>query len=36
MLKLRDEQLSLWDTILPEAVRTLPPGLALVDELLDD
>jgi IS5 family transposase len=36
MLKLRDEQLTLWDTLLPEEVRKLPAELAIIDELLDD
>jgi IS5 family transposase len=36
MLKLRDEQLTIWDAILPEAVKTLPAELAIIDELLDD
>ncbi|REK57978.1 MAG: ISNCY family transposase, partial [Thermobacillus sp.] len=36
MLKLRDEQLTLWDTILPEEIRKLPAELAIIDELLDD
>jgi transposase, IS5 family len=36
MLKLRDEQLTLWDSILPESIRTLPAELASIDELLDD
>lgn len=36
MLKFRDEQLTLWDTILPEEVRKLPAELAIIDELLDD
>jgi len=36
MLRLRDEQMSLWDTILPEAVKKLPAELAVIDELLDD
>ncbi|MCF6094529.1 ISNCY family transposase [Microaerobacter geothermalis] len=36
MLKLRDEQLTLWDCILPEVIRTLPAELAIIDELLDD
>ena len=36
MLKLRDEQLSLWDAILPEPLRTLPAELAVIDNLLDD
>ncbi len=36
MLKLRDEQLTMWDAILPEAVRALPGELAIIDKLLDD
>jgi IS5 family transposase len=36
MLKLRDEQLTIWDAILPEAVRTLPAELSIIDQLLDD
>ena len=36
MLKLRDKQLTMWDVILPEAVRKLPAELAIIDELLDD
>ena len=36
MLKLRDEQLTLWDMILPEEIRKLPAELAIIDELLDD
>lgn len=36
MLKLRDEQLSLWDAVLPEPLRTLPAELAAMDKLLDD
>jgi IS5 family transposase len=36
LLKLRDEQLTLWDTILPEEIRKLPAELAIIDELLDD
>jgi|HigsolmetaGSP11D_1036233.scaffolds.fasta_scaffold14120_1 IS5 family transposase len=36
MLKLRDEQLTLWDAILPEPLRTLPAELAVIDKLLDD
>lgn len=36
MLKLRDEQLSLWDSILPDSLRQLPEELAKIDELLDD
>lgn len=36
LLKLRDEQLSLWDAVLPEPLRTLPTELAAIDKLLDD
>ncbi len=36
MLKLREEQLTLWHAILPETVRKLPSELAIIDELLDD
>lgn len=36
MLKLRDEQLTIWDAILPEEIRSLPPELAIIDQLLDD
>jgi IS5 family transposase len=36
MLKLRDQQLTLWDSILPEPIRSLPAELAVIDELLDD
>lgn len=36
MLKLRDEQLTMWDAILPDAVRTLPVELTIIDKLLDD
>lgn len=36
MLNLRDEQLSIWDEILPEAIRDLPQELKKIDELLDD
>lgn len=36
MLKLRDEQLTIWDAILPESVRKLPVELAIIDQLLDD
>ena len=36
MLRLRDEQLTIWDAILPEPLRTLPTELAIIDELLDD
>lgn len=36
MLKLRDEQYSLWDAVLPEPLRTLPAELAAINQLLDD
>jgi transposase, IS5 family len=36
MLKLREEQFSLWDAVLPEPLRSLPDELAKVDALLDD
>ncbi len=36
MLKLREEQLTLWDAIIPESVWSLPEELAKVDALLDD
>lgn len=36
MLKLREEQLTLWDSIIPESVWSLPEELAKVDALLDD
>lgn len=36
MLKLREEQLTLWDAIIPEEVWSLPEELAKVDALLDD
>ncbi len=36
MLKLREEQGTLWDAILPEQLRTLPEELAKIDVLLDD
>jgi IS5 family transposase len=36
MLKLRDNQVTLWDTIIPESVWTLPEELAKIDALLDD
>lgn len=36
MLRLSQPQLSLWDSILPEELRTLSPELKRVDELLDD
>lgn len=36
MLKLREDQLTIWDGILPEPIRQLPAELAEVDQLLDD
>ena len=36
MLRTVCPQPSLWDEILPECARGLPPGLAKVDKLLDD
>jgi len=36
MLKLREDQLTLWDAILPEPFRSLPEELAKIDALLDD
>jgi IS5 family transposase len=36
MLKLREEQLTIWDAIIPEEVWSLPEELAKVDALLDD
>ena len=36
MLNLRNEQITLWDTLLPEPIRALPDELAKVDALLDD
>lgn len=36
MLKLREEQLTLWEAIIPESVWALPEELAKVDTLLDD
>ena len=36
MLKLREEQLTLWDAIIPEEIWSLPKELAKVDALLDD
>jgi IS5 family transposase len=35
-LSQENEQLTLWDTILPEEIRKLPAELAIIDELLDD
>jgi len=36
MLRLREEQLTLWDSIIPKEVWSLPEELAKVDALLDD
>jgi transposase, IS5 family len=36
MLKLHQSQGTLWDAILPEPLRSLPPELEQVDQLLDD
>lgn len=36
MLKLSEDQLTLWDAILPEPFRSLPEELAKIDALLDD
>jgi IS5 family transposase len=36
MLKLRENQLTLWDVLLPEPFRSLPQELAQIDTLLDD
>lgn len=36
MLKLRDNQLTLWDAIIPEHIWALPEELAKIDALLDD
>ncbi|MGB9894151.1 MAG: transposase, partial [Candidatus Saccharicenans sp.] len=36
MLRLRDPQLTLWDTVLPPEVTELNKELAKVDQLLDD
>lgn len=36
MLKLREDQLTVWDVLLPEPFRSLPEELAKIDELLDD
>jgi hypothetical protein len=36
MLRTRNDQLALWDAILPEELLALPELLAKVDELLDD
>jgi IS5 family transposase len=36
MLKVCDQQLTLWDSILPEPIRSLQAELAVIDQLLDD
>jgi IS5 family transposase len=36
MLKLREDQLTIWEVLLPEPFRSLPEELAKVDGLLDD
>lgn len=36
LLKLREEQITLWDAIIPETIRALPEELAKGDALLDD
>lgn len=36
MLKLREEQITLWDSIIPETIWALPDELAKVDAILDD
>lgn len=36
MLRLKDGQIDIWESILPEPLRTLPEELAKVDKLLDD
>jgi transposase, IS5 family len=36
MLKLREEQVTLWDVIIPESIWKLPEELVKVDQLLDD
>lgn len=36
MLKLREEQITLWDSIIPKEIWSLPEELAKVDALLDD
>ena len=36
MLKLKDEQLKIWDSILPPELLRLPDELVIIDELLDD
>ncbi|HZG88298.1 ISNCY family transposase [Paenibacillus sp.] len=36
MLKIENNQLTLWDALLPEPLRKLPEELAIIDELLDN
>jgi len=36
MLKIENNQLTIWDALLPEPLRKLPDELASIDELLDD
>ncbi|WP_042171568.1 ISNCY family transposase, partial [Paenibacillus gorillae] len=36
MLKIKNNQLTLWDVLLPEPLRTLPKELAAIDEMLDN
>jgi len=36
MLKLREDQLTVWDVLLPEPFRSLPEELSKIDALLDD
>ncbi|MCR4441200.1 MAG: transposase, partial [Peptococcaceae bacterium] len=36
MLRIRDNQINIWESILPESVKTLPVELAKVDEILND
>lgn len=36
MIKLREDQLTVWDVLLPEPFRSLPEELSKIDALLDD
>lgn len=36
LLKIKNNQLTLWDALLPEPLRKLPEELAIVDEMLDN
>lgn len=36
VLKIQNHQLTLWDALLPEPLRTLPEELATIDEMLDN